>query len=223
MILAAVHHIQCRWDKSLKWLRRQEWKNDVLYDQVVCLLQNISWGGTVQGFDSTGHCPVSMIATYLSDNWLSDNYMHQFTELLKCHLLSNARHASETYVMGPWFLTHLSQFNDHPNHPYLEHISLNLASGCRKCIVSMRNVSANHWIAIGDSFKKPHHSFLSAASQWVKRHMKCTYKQTTLPCMDHWQTDGFSCGILVMNAIKHYLDPEHYPLVGNTPYTLAAS
>jgi hypothetical protein len=47
------------------------------------------------------------------------------------------------------------------------------------------------------------------------------YKQATLSCTK--QEDGFLCGILVMNAIKHYLDPECYPLVSKTPYALAAS
>jgi len=232
MVLAAVHRVQGRWDKTLKWMRRQERKNGVLYDRVVNLLQNISWGGTVQGFDSTGHCPVSMIATYLSDDWLSDDHMHHFTELLERRLLSDSGHMSETYVMGLWFATCLSKFDDHPDHPYLERIGLDLASGRRKRIVGMQNVSSNHWIAfaidsctasiaVGDSFKKPHPSFLSAASRWVERHMNCTYKQVTLPCVD--QNDGFSCGILVMDAIEHYLDPEHYPLVSKPPHALGAS
>src|SRR6266705_6576709 len=114
--------------------------------------------------------------------------------------------------MGPWFLTHLSQFDDNPDHPYLKHISQDLASGHRKCIVSMWNIGADHWItfvinsctasiAVGDSFKKSHPSFVSVASQWVERHMKRTYKQTILPCTK--QEDDFSCGILAMNAIEH--------------------
>jgi hypothetical protein len=232
MVLAAVHRVQGRWDKSLKWMRRQERKNGALYDKVVNLLRNLSWGGMVQGFDSTGPCPISMIAVYLSDDWLSDEHMHQFTELVERRLLGDARHASETYILGPWFSTHLSQFDDTPDHPYLERIGQDLASGRRKRIVSMRNVGADHWIAfvidsgtasiaVGDSFKKPHPSFVSATSRWVKRHMKHTYQQTTLPCTR--QEDGFSCGILTMNAIEHYLDPEHYPLVSKTPHALAAS
>jgi hypothetical protein len=173
-----------------------------------------------------------MVTAYLSDDWLSDEHMHQFTELLERRLLSDARHAGETSIMGPWFSTHLSQFDDSPNHPYLERIGQDLASGRRKRIVSMRIVSANHWIAfiidsctasiaVGDPFKKSHPSFISAASRWVERHMKHTYQQTVLPCT--MQEDGFSCGVLVMNAIEHYLDPEHYPLVNNTPHALAAS
>jgi hypothetical protein len=232
MVLAAVHQVQGRWDKSLKWMRRQEWKNGDLYNRVVSLLWNVSWGGIVQGFDLMGHCPISMITAYLSDDWLSDEHMHQFTELLEHCLLSDARHAGETYILGPWFSTHLSQFDDSPNHPYLERIGQDLASGHRKCIVSIWNVDANHWItfvidsctasiAIGDSFEKSHPSFVSATSQWVERHMKCTYKQTTLPCTK--QEDFFSCGILAMNAIEHYLDSERYPLVSRVPHILAAS
>ena len=114
MGLAAIHRVQGRWDKSLKWMRRQQRKNGVLYDRVVGLLQNVSWGGTVQGFDSTGCCPISMIAAYLSDDWLNDEHMHQFTDLLERRLLSDTKHAGETYIMGPWFSTHLSQFDDSP-------------------------------------------------------------------------------------------------------------
>ena len=103
--------------------------NGVLNDRVIRLLQNVSWGGTVQGFDTTGHCPISMITAYLSNDWLSDEHMLQFVELLECHLLSNARHASGTYIMGPWFSAHLSKFDDYPDHPYLERIGQDLASG----------------------------------------------------------------------------------------------
>lgn len=232
MVLAAIHQVQGRWNKSLKWMQRQERKNGVLYDRVVSLLQNVSWGGMVQGFDSTGHCPISMIAAYLSDDWLSDEHMHQFTELLEHRLLSDSRHAGKTYIMGPWFSTHLSRFDDNPDHPYLECIGRDLASGRRKRIVGMWNVGAAHWItfiidsctssiAVGDSFEKSHPSFVSAASRWVERHMKRTYEQTILPCTK--QEDGFSCRILTMNAIEHYLDAERYPLVSKTPHALAAS
>ncbi|KAF8493747.1 hypothetical protein F5888DRAFT_1806075 [Russula emetica] len=135
-----------------------EWKNGILYDRVVGLLQNVSWGGTVQGFNSTGHFPISMIAAYLSDDWLSDVHMQQFTELLERHLLSDSRH-----------------FDNYPDHPYLECIGRDLASGCRKCIVGMRNIGADHWIAfvidscsasiaIGDSFKKLYPSSVNTAS-----------------------------------------------------------
>jgi Ulp1 family protease catalytic subunit len=125
-----------------------------------------------------------MIAAYLSDNWLNNEHMHQFTQILEHHFLSNVKHAGETYILGPWFSTHLSQYDNSPNHPYLEHIGNYLASGHQKCIVTMWNVDKNHWItlvidsytasiAISDSFKKLHSSFISVVSQWVERHMKC--------------------------------------------------
>ena len=99
-------------------MRRQEWKNGVLYDKVVNLLQNLSWGGMVQGFDSMGHCPISMIAAYLSDDWINNKHMHQFTELIECCLLSDTRHTSEMYILDPWSSTYLSQFDNTPDHPY---------------------------------------------------------------------------------------------------------
>ena len=128
-------------------MQRQWQKNGVLYDRVISLLQNISWAGMVQGFNPMGNCPISMIIAYLSDDWLSDEHMHQFTKLLERHLLSDARHTGETSILGPWFSTHLSQFDNSPNHPYLECIGQDLASGHQKCIISMWNVGANHWIA----------------------------------------------------------------------------
>ncbi len=42
MVLVAIHHVQGRWNKSLKWMQRQEWKNGVLYDRTVSLLQKVS-------------------------------------------------------------------------------------------------------------------------------------------------------------------------------------
>lgn len=231
MVFAAVHRIRSRWDKSFKWLRRQERKNGALHDRVVSLLQNISWGGTVQGFDASS-CPISMLATYLLNDWLTDEHMSQYTEILDRRILSSTKHAVETCIMGPWFSTHLSNFDRHPDHAYLERIGHDLASGRRKRVVGMRNVGDNHWIAfaidsatatiaIGDSLKKRHPLFVSVVSGWVKRHMRQTYEEKALPCTK--QEDGFSCGILAMNTIEHYLDPEHYPLVGKTSHALAAA
>jgi hypothetical protein len=131
-----------------------------------------------------------MITAYLSNDWLSNEHMHQFMELLECCFLSDARHMGEIYIAGLWFLTHLFQFDDYPDHPYLEHIGQDLASGCQKCIVSMWNINANHWIpfvidsctasiTVGNSFKKLHPS-ISAASQWIERHMKCTVGLKTI-------------------------------------------
>lgn len=230
-VFAATHRIRSRWDKGFKWLRKQERKNGMLYDRVVSLLQNISWGGTVRGFDADS-CPISMLATYLSDDWLTDEHMSQYTELLQRRVFSSVQHAAETCVTGPWFSTHLSNFVEKPDHAYLERIGQDLASGRRKRVIGMRNVGGNHWIAfavdsttasiaIGDSFKKSHPSFVSAVSGWVKRHMGKTYQEKTLSCTK--QDDWFSCGILAMNTIEHYLDPERYPLVSKTPHALAAA
>lgn len=232
MVFAAVHRIRSRWDKSFKWLKRQERKNGVLHDRMVSLLQNVAWGGMVQGFDSISACPISTFATYLSDDWLSDDHMNQFTELLERRVLGSPQHAAETYVMGPWFSTHLANFDKEPDHKYLERIGRDLASGRRKRIVGMRNVGANHWIAftidvatasisVGDSFRKSHPLFMKAVSGWVERHMKQTYQQKNLPCTK--QEDGFSCGVLAMNAIEHFLDSERYPLVNKTPFALSAA
>lgn len=57
MALAAVHHIRGRWDKALRWLKKQERKNGILYDRVISLLQNTPWCDFVHGFDSTDNPP----------------------------------------------------------------------------------------------------------------------------------------------------------------------
>ena len=51
MVLAAVHQVQGRWDKSLKWMRRQEQKNGDLYNRVVSLQQNVSCVGKETAFE----------------------------------------------------------------------------------------------------------------------------------------------------------------------------
>lgn len=51
--------------------------------------------------------------------------------------------------------------------------------------------------------------------------MKTTYELKRMLCTK--QEDGFSCGILTMNTINHYLDPLRYPLVSRTVFELGAA
>jgi len=48
---------------------------------------------------------------------------------------------------------------------------------------------------------------------WLQQHNPAILSSLkTLPVTD--QTDGYSCGILTMNGLQHFINPEKYPLVG---------
>lgn len=226
-----LHHVFCiqdQWKKSVGWLKKYQLKSKPLHSKLIGLLRNTRWSDSIHGF-RTIDSPLTTITTYLSNDWLDDQHMVQFAELCKTHI--PVERTATSRIVGPYFAFYLSNFHKVPDQNFLEEIGSDLASGFLQHIVGMAHVNGNHWIAfvidsstssihIGDPLARSQEAFVDVASAWVKHHMGTIYEIRKLNCTT--QTDHFSCGIIVMNAIDHFLDPSSCPLLGETAHEIGA-
>ncbi|KAF8587825.1 hypothetical protein K439DRAFT_1613984 [Ramaria rubella] len=108
---------------------------------------------------------------------------------------------------------------------WLKHIGDELGSGMRSTIFGAVFIDNNHWVSVtvkyvgrqilyGDPFQKQCPGWLQDALQWwLAKHTEEPGDFDVSKLKSTKQMDGFSCGILMMNALNHHFFPKEMPLV----------
>ena len=145
--LTQVHVICKRWQDAEKWMKRQESssiEHRAMIHQIRCHFRMTAWNGFIKGFESMSE-PLTTLATYASNNWLSDVHLGQMAELLSAELYNDHIHAAETLVISPYF-TMLFLHNQW-THPWTQRVAEDLTTGRCACVLGVLNINNNHWIA----------------------------------------------------------------------------
>ncbi|KZP17427.1 hypothetical protein FIBSPDRAFT_894342 [Athelia psychrophila] len=173
--------------------------------------------------------PIHRLAPFASHDWLSTWHMDVQLELLRRDLARAGRH--EVLLPAAYmYQSILLAFNDKDNYgdPKFHSTVLKLAHRMvhrNFDLASFANVDENHWIAFvishlqhtvyyGDPMGNPVHAKFSIVINWWTRfHFGRTFTWATMKMTR--QVDGFSCGILGGNGLRHFLLGPLYPLAGD--------
>ncbi|KAJ7926601.1 hypothetical protein B0H13DRAFT_2265856 [Mycena leptocephala] len=158
------------------------------------------------GFDNK--TSIVDLALYTGRDWFTDTQQSHMLDLLRSDILANDG-ALEDEIPEIWAvesiklaLKYRHEYNNPERHQRARTLGNTLASGLKKRIGMMGNISNKHWISTvvdarqarilyGDSYKN---------FTWGR-----------LPISR--QHDGFNCGLLAHNSLGHHFLPKKYPLI----------
>ena len=155
-----------KWLDAEEALQKQEYgkgrtdDTNSLTKQVHNALACISWAGNINGFSAS--ITTDHLATYLTKNWFSDEHENQMLYFLQREV-SRERRDEGIDICDTFFMTrliNLSQDADGPelyataaNYAWLRKKGQELATGILEKLVTIANISDNHWIALVIDFK----------------------------------------------------------------------
>ncbi|KAI0044053.1 hypothetical protein FA95DRAFT_1574733 [Auriscalpium vulgare] len=222
--LMHVHRVRNSWESALRWMKgrgKRSGGHKDLCEGIHRSLRAAAWGDAVLGFD--GADPVTSLAVYTSDAWLSDVHLAQMSTLISNQLYDDGKQDG-VLIVGP--LASKTIIDDHlrdTSHPWVAQLGKDLQEGRTKLVLGTALINNNHWISyavdaqrqaifIGDSLSNilpasVTHGLLS----WVKRSTAADYGTDLFPC--GVQTDGFSCGMFAINSLEHRISPAKVPLL----------
>ncbi|KAF8166377.1 hypothetical protein BJ912DRAFT_243100 [Pholiota molesta] len=225
------HAIKRPWLSAEIFLRRAQrtWKTPEtrrLCDAADVAFLQLPWGGKTVAFGADDE-EIHYLAHYLSHQWFHCTHIHQQLELLRLDL----KHAGifDCELLSPYTFDILHQmYRAHKSTPYGKDgtrrdvwgLGEELASRHRTVVAGVANVNGNHWVALlvdtanltikyGDSLKGAAtgeaKGVIDAVAWWIESHISAVFKREALP-ITH-QADGFSCGVLSIDAIRHAVLP----------------
>lgn len=195
-----------------------------LCDAADVVLLQLSWGGKTAAFGMDNE-PINLLAHYLSKQWFQCTHIHQQLELLRldlkcagilhCELLS--LYTFEILQQMYQACKSISYGKDKAQRDIWA-LGKEIASGHQTIIASITNVNGNHWVGIlidvvnltvkyGDSFggAEASEEAVEAVTWWIQSHISAIFKHNILPIT--CQINGFSCGILSIDTIRHAVLP----------------
>lgn len=211
---------------------QHHWKSpDVrqLCDAANLTLLQLPWAGITTGFGADTE-PLHSFAHYLSSAWFESSHIDQQLHIL--HLDLKRAGILDCQLLTPFNFVLLTQmYRQRETTPYWENGSRKdikgmgeeFASGRRMRMAGIANINGNHWVGMvidmasstiryGDSLAGPNAVEVTDTIIWWLRHHipSLTFTCEGLPITP--QNDGFSCGPLALNAIRHAVLPES-PLI----------
>lgn len=144
-----------------------------LISQVYAELAGISWSGSIQGFSCAP--PIDVLASYLTEDWLTDEHENQMMYLLDCELARSGQ-GEGVHVLLTYLVTRLREVYNHPNrdehyataknNKWLRQRGQELGTGVFKKLPMIINIGQSHWVSViidatsskilyGDSFGYP--------------------------------------------------------------------
>ncbi|KAG1872305.1 hypothetical protein DFJ58DRAFT_652248 [Suillus subalutaceus] len=217
------------WIQARENLERRDWlskdkekeETQTLIDKVYNALGSISWSANIRGFSNTERTVT--LATYCTDEWLSDIQENQMLDLLQ-RRLQHEPGGQQIKVESVYFYILLKRGYDARHFTCIWETRHALSSGLGpSCIGFLVNVNRNHWVAVivnfnsrsilyGDSLnQEPPNDMLAILHWWMHHHTG--HRFTTRSLEITYQKDAFSCGLLSFNALAHHFLPMEYPLI----------
>src|ERR1700677_2675258 len=228
--LTQIIHAKQEWEAALRWLEQaaQDEPLDKEVREVHLILRTTPWKAELQILHS--RLTFLEMATFLSNGWLSSSQIDMALSSIatrqlqlsggqeQCHHLIGTTILSELLSSLP--LLHNKNL---PHDALLDAYNLHAPRDLRRAgahlaqhgeVVFIAYSPPSHWAAISitpkgtlewaDSLGHPTPSALiTGAQNWLRCHLS-SYSFTfgnNFPCSR--QTDGYSCGIIALNAIKH--------------------
>ncbi len=214
------------------------------FDDAYAKLAKLPWDTTLQGIED-GKVPVLSLSAYLTTKWLNDENINQMLTVLRTSLQSTEV-GRKTIVASLGFMLRLKNAHrdcqrDGSNNIYevqrsnkvLREAMEELTSGRKRYFATIQHVNGNHWVPVvldfetrslhyGDSLRMtPDADLMAILDWWTVAHTGQQFKAAKL--LTTHQTDSFSCGLLSLNALGHFLDEEQFPLLQNDAATLSAA
>lgn len=178
----------------------------------------------LQGFPDPQ--PIQRLVTFTSQDWFSTWHMDLQLALLRKELSRAGRH--NVHIASAFIYKNIiDAFNDKERYGDPAYHQAVLRMGTRIAlqgldVASAANVDDNHWIVFaiacgedtlyyGDSMNGPFHpQFFLAMNWWIEFHLSRKFAWSRMTVTK--QADGFSCGILGGNALRHFYSGGAYPL-----------
>jgi hypothetical protein len=201
------------------------------------ILHELPWRGQVHGFSD--HCEVHILSKFLSKDWLADIHETFLLEILRSRVLSTELFGSEHDIATIWTSKKIRIAHENrETNKYIPSSRTDIAQlgsdlvNSKKTRVGMLwHINENHWtsmvinmltarILYGDPFGSNAPAWLQdAVIWWLSQHVTQPFEWGVLECTA--QNDGFSCGILAQNALRHEFLPNDYPLIKTSEVSLA--
>lgn len=177
----------------------------------------------LQGFPDPQ--PIGRLSTFASEDWLSTWHMDLQLALLREELARSGNH--EVHVASAYmYKCIIAAFKDKERYDEAHHQAV-FRLGTRLVLQSLdlasaANVDDNHWIVFaimrgektvyyGDATAAAFHpQFVLVMNWWIDFHLAREFVWSRM--MVTKQVDGFSCGILGGNALRHFYAGQAYPL-----------
>ncbi|VDC06127.1 unnamed protein product [Peniophora sp. CBMAI 1063] len=183
-------------------------------------LRATPWSRALRGFPELpkSETPLTILCAFLTQAWLDDKQMAVLLALTRLRLLM---HSSSTFktLQSSFFFPKLEQiykerelYGRETTWVYKLGTELSASKGLLAMPV---NIGQLHWVAVTIDFASHEvrhgdslggdipRSVRDILRWWTEAHAGSPFKIRTLPITR--QSDGFSCGILVANALSHAL------------------
>lgn len=234
-----AQQIVTKWAVCKDWVLSQQHQRKsadihALADEASSLMMLLPYGVLrPSGLSDTS--PIHEIYRYLGTIWLSEVHINDLLEVLRREVISVGKHATQIEgtpltdkIITAYNLQKHMVYATEQAYAWIRTIGNELVQKRSTLITAVylgTITGAKHWVPLvisnggatisyGDSLGEPIPPKLrNAYTWWLQQHSPTiTSSLTTLPVTD--QTDTFSCGILMMNSLRHFVNPTKYPLVG---------
>ncbi|KZP08149.1 hypothetical protein FIBSPDRAFT_761876 [Athelia psychrophila] len=198
-----------------------------LIEEVYGCLHGIGWHRKTKGFSNQD--PISSLARFATQRWLSDANEDQMLDLLRTDIRrdsSNPRILIKgTHVMsklGKAYGKHDTSYAEARAFEAVREAGEGLSDGRHEQLATVTHRDG-HWLRVvvdaendqilyGDSFGEAIDSEMKTVLMWwTQLHTGRTF--TVVPLTLTHQIDGYSCGLLAWNGVAHHLYPLKYPLI----------
>jgi hypothetical protein len=215
-------------------VRQQWWKgksavaSHQIIDEVYDALGTLPWAENVKGFSNDE--PIYSLATYTTQNWLSDVHENQMLDLLRMEIKFDptrppviTENLEFSRLLDKAYQRRDTDYDTSCHHEHVHQIGIALRNGTYKQLTYLMNVNNNHWVAVvldfnksrilyGDSLGgKPGDHLVAILSWWTHLH---TGRNFTFEKLDITiQRDSFSCELLSWNTLIHWFFLKKHPLI----------
>ena len=234
-----AQQVVAKWSICKDWVlsqqqQRKSTKIRTLADEASSLMTVLPYGvSRPDGLSDTS--PIHELSRYLGTNWLSEVHVNDLLEVLRREVVRFGKHAIQIEgtpltdkIFTAYNLRKKNVYAMDQAYAWIRMIGDELVQKDSTLITAVylgTITNAKHWVPLiisdggatinyGDSLGEPIPSKLySAYTWWLQQHNPAiTSSLATLPVTD--QTDSYSCGILMVNSLQHFVNPTMYPLVG---------
>ncbi|KAH9032049.1 hypothetical protein EDB85DRAFT_1890890 [Lactarius pseudohatsudake] len=230
--LTEIIHVRQEWEVALQWLEQAARDNPLDEDvrEVHLVLQGTPWKADLQLLRS--RLTFREMVTFLSNNWLSSSQIDMALSSItarqrhggqeRCRYLIGTTILSELLESSPLLHNKKSPHDTSPPLDYdthapqhLRHAGAHLSRYHPDGEVTFIAYShPGHWAAISitsqgtlewaDSLgRRPPSTLVAGVRKWLRYHSSSSSFSIGNNFHCSRQTDGYSCGIIALNAIKH--------------------
>jgi hypothetical protein len=229
--LIKIIHARKKWEAALRWLNSQQAaRGDLDKDvrEVYLILQTTPWKADLQILRS--RLTFLEMATFLSSRWLSSSQIDMALSLIAARQLQTSGHQEQCrFLIGDTILSELLDslpllHDTSPPLDYTLHAPQDLLRAgahlerhqpdASSEVVFIAYSPPGHWAAISatsqgtlewaDSLgRRPPSTLVTGARNWLHYHLPSSSFSLGNNFQCTRQTDGYSCGIIALNAIKH--------------------